>query len=159
MTDAALRPQAPEATEGLEAIGLRAGYGETEVVRGVSLSARRGSGLALLGANGAGKTTLLNVISGGVAARSGSIAVNGVDITRTSASGRARLGLCHIPEGRGIFRSLTVRENIQLHAGHKPTRTLTWHIPPFPCWANGKNRSQARFPGVSSRCWHYRGPL
>jgi branched-chain amino acid transport system ATP-binding protein len=71
--------------------------------------------VALLGPNGAGKTTTLRVASGLVRPKSGSVLFDGTDITRTSPHERARRGLCLIPEGRGIFPSLTVRENLTLY--------------------------------------------
>jgi branched-chain amino acid transport system ATP-binding protein len=117
---------------GLEVRGIYAGYADSEVLRDVSLVAPPGSVVALLGANGAGKTTLLNVISGGVDARAGSILLEGIDITRHSVSHRARMGLCHIPEGRGIFRSLTVRENLELHASRSPDADMALAYEAFP---------------------------
>jgi branched-chain amino acid transport system ATP-binding protein len=132
MIEASEEAQTTGASQGLDVAGVQAGYGDTEVLRGVSLSARRGSVVALLGPNGAGKTTLLNVISGGVAARTGSMTLEGVDITRMSVSGRARRGLCHIPEGRGIFRSLTVRENLEVHASRSRDANLDAAYTAFP---------------------------
>lgn len=131
---------------GFDVLELHAGYGDTEVVRGVNLSAPRGSVLALLGANGAGKTTLLNVISGGVAARAGSVMLEGTDITDLSVSARSRKGLCHIPEGRGIFRSLTVRENLELHAAHGK------EVPDF-------ERAYSAFPVLNQRQKQVAGTL
>ena len=93
-----------------------AGYGETTVVRGVSLSVPAGGTLAILGPNGAGKTTLLRTISGLLRPRSGSISLEGQDISDRSPSERVRRGLCHIPDPRGIFPSLTVAENLLLQA-------------------------------------------
>jgi branched-chain amino acid transport system ATP-binding protein len=71
---------------------------------------------ALLGPNGVGKTTLLKAVSGFLPAMSGSIYLFGEDVTRVAPHRRAEMGLCHVPEGRGIFRSLTVRENLVMQA-------------------------------------------
>jgi branched-chain amino acid transport system ATP-binding protein len=99
---------------------ISAGYGDTTVLRNVSLRVPPRSVVALLGPNGAGKTTLLRVASGLLEPRSGSVHFDGVDITREAPHRRARRGLCHVPEGRGIFRALTVEVNLRLQA--KPGR-------------------------------------
>jgi branched-chain amino acid transport system ATP-binding protein len=99
----------------LELRDVTAGYGELVTVRDVSMTVRAGSVTALLGANGAGKTTLLSVISGLVAARRGTVVLDGVDITGYDPHRRVRAGIRHIPERRGIFPSLTVRDNLRLH--------------------------------------------
>jgi branched-chain amino acid transport system ATP-binding protein len=91
---------------------IRAGYGPIEVVHGVSLEVPAGSVFALLGPNGGGKTTLLNVGAGTLAPMGGEVCFNGEPVTLVSADGRARRGICTIPEGRGIFPNLTVRENL-----------------------------------------------
>jgi branched-chain amino acid transport system ATP-binding protein len=101
----------------LEVSGLRAGYGRTEVLHGVDLRVPAGKAVALLGANGAGKSTLLKTIAGLVPARTGSIRLLGEAVERRPANARARKGICLIPEGRGIFRRLTVRENLAMQAG------------------------------------------
>jgi branched-chain amino acid transport system ATP-binding protein len=106
----------PEAEPAVEVTGLGAGYGRTTVLRDVSLSVPAGAVVALLGPNGAGKTTLLRTISGFVPATSGSVSLFGRDVTRQSPHRRFEAGLCHVPEGRGVFRSLTVRENLLMQA-------------------------------------------
>jgi len=98
----------------LELRDVQAGYGSTTVLRGVSIAVPPSSIVALLGANGAGKTTVMRVASGLVAATGGQVLVDGGDVTACSPQDRTRRGLCLIPEGRGIFRSLTVRENLEL---------------------------------------------
>ncbi len=95
---------------------ITAGYGESTVLRGVSLEVPDGQVAALLGPNGAGKTTLMRVAAGLIRPRSGRIALGDDEITRASPHGRVKLGLCHIPEGRGVFPSLTVRENLSLQS-------------------------------------------
>jgi branched-chain amino acid transport system ATP-binding protein len=100
----------------LEVDGLSAGYGPTTVLRNVSIVVPVGSVVALLGPNGAGKSTLLSAISGLLPVSGGSIRIAGRDVTRQRPHRRFADGLCHIPEGRGVFRGLTVRENIALQA-------------------------------------------
>jgi branched-chain amino acid transport system ATP-binding protein len=95
---------------------LSSGYGRSTVVRTVNLEVRRGSVTALLGPNGAGKTTLLSTISGLLAAQAGQVMLGGRDVTAVPPDRRARLGLCHIPQGRGVYRTLTVRENLLMQA-------------------------------------------
>lgn len=95
---------------------VTAGYGETVILRDVSLSVPSSSVVALLGPNGAGKSTLLGVASGLLKVRDGSVAIDGQPITGSSPSERVQRGLCHIPDPRGIFPSLTVRENLLLQA-------------------------------------------
>jgi branched-chain amino acid transport system ATP-binding protein len=94
--------------------GLDAGYGSVKVIRGAELVVEPAQVVALLGANGAGKTTLLRTASGSLSPSAGSIRIAGEDVTRMRPTERARRGLCLIPEGRGIFRSLSVEENLLL---------------------------------------------
>jgi branched-chain amino acid transport system ATP-binding protein len=96
----------------LELRDIRAGYGPIEVVHGVSLEVPAGSVVALLGPNGGGKTTILNVCAGIVAPMGGEVVLEGERVTLVSADGRARRGICTVPEGRGIFPNLSVRENL-----------------------------------------------
>jgi branched-chain amino acid transport system ATP-binding protein len=105
---------APQSTTVLELRDVVAGYGEGDVLRGVNLSVNKGSIVTLLGANGAGKTTLLRVASGILKAKSGHVMIDLSDVTERSAQQRAKAGICLIPEGRGIFRSLSVRDNLEL---------------------------------------------
>src|ERR1700724_1701061 len=100
----------------LELRGIQAGYGEHTVLRDVSLTVRPGTVVAVLGPNGAGKTTLLRVASGLLRPAAGVVVLDGQDVTRTRPYARAKRGLCHIPEGRGIYPTLTVRENLVLYA-------------------------------------------
>ena len=97
----------------LELRGVSSGYGSTTIVRNVDLVVPAGSVTALLGPNGAGKTTLLKTVSGLIRPTSGSVEPRWRRCLRAAAvTSVPQLGLCHIPEGRGIFRSLTVRENL-----------------------------------------------
>jgi branched-chain amino acid transport system ATP-binding protein len=105
----------------LEVSGLVAGYDRTTVLRNVSFKVPSGSVTALVGPNGAGKTTLLRAISGLIRPTNGEIRLDGVDITSMAPHRRTRLGLCHIAEGRAVFKRLTVRENLMMQAetGHE----------------------------------------
>jgi branched-chain amino acid transport system ATP-binding protein len=110
------QPAASTAPAALEITNVVAGYGPITVLRGVSLVVPAGTLVALLGPNGAGKTTLLRTVSGLLPATRGSVSLHGHDVTRTKAYERFARGLCHIPEGRGIFRRLTVRENLLMQS-------------------------------------------
>ncbi len=96
----------------LELRGVRAAYGSIEVLHGVDLSIPPGTVVALLGPNGAGKSTTLQVACGLLAPTSGSVLLAGRDVTGVKAEDLARVGVTTIPEGRGIFPNLTVRENL-----------------------------------------------
>ena len=96
----------------LQLDGVVAGYGKVEVLHGVSLAVPEGAVVALLGPNGAGKTTTLRVISGTIPTSSGVVRLDGRRISGASVSAISRRGVCLIPEGRGIFPSLSVRDNI-----------------------------------------------
>jgi branched-chain amino acid transport system ATP-binding protein len=98
----------------LEVDGLHAGYGQTEVLHGISLEVAEGEIVALLGSNGAGKTTALRTISGLHRAGRGRIAFASADITRVPGHRLVAMGLAHVPEGRRIFPGLTVEENLTL---------------------------------------------
>ncbi|HEX3612704.1 MAG TPA: ABC transporter ATP-binding protein [Sporichthyaceae bacterium] len=96
--------------------GVHAGYAGTTVLRGVDLVVPDGAVVALLGANGAGKTTLLRCASGLIHATEGSMSLDGEDVTRKAPHQLVKRGICHVPEGRGIFPSLTVRDNLVLQS-------------------------------------------
>lgn len=108
----------------LEVTDLRVRYGEIEAVRGVSLNVEPGAFLLVLGPNGAGKTSLLSAISGVARASAGTVRLNGRDLTRISAARRVRLGVSMVPEGRGVLKGLSVRENLFLgwRASPRPRR-------------------------------------
>jgi branched-chain amino acid transport system ATP-binding protein len=95
---------------------VTAGYGDAIALRNVSLSVGDGQVVALLGPNGAGKTTLLRTATGLVRPRSGAITLDGKHIAGQAPHRYTRAGICHLPEGRGIFPSLTVRENLAVQA-------------------------------------------
>jgi branched-chain amino acid transport system ATP-binding protein len=109
-----------------------AGYGDSIVLRGVSLRVPRGKVVALLGPNGAGKTTLLRVASGLLEPTAGAITLEETSLRGKPADAFARAGICHIPEGRGIFRSLSVRENLLLQAPAGEDDPLAKAIEAFP---------------------------
>ena len=112
----------------LELRGVHAGYGSSTVLHGIDVTVPAGTVVALLGPNGAGKTTLLRVAAGLLPLRTGSVAVGGAEVTTQRPSRRARAGVCLIPEGRGVFPDLTVRENLVLQ------------VPP---WAKSKSAASA----------------
>lgn len=100
----------------LELRNITAGYDTGVVLRDVSLVVPDDAVVALLGPNGAGKTTLLRVASGLLQPSSGQILLDGEDVTGQKPHGMAKRGVVHVPEGRGVFPSLTVNDNIQLQA-------------------------------------------
>ena len=105
--------------------GLSVAYGGLRALREVSLEVRDGEFVAIVGPNGAGKTTLFKAISGTVAAASGRIVYEGRDLLRLPAAERARLGIAHVPEGRQVFRTMTVMENLEMGA-LSPTARARW---------------------------------
>lgn len=96
--------------------GLWAGYGAIAILQGVDLGIGDGEIVAVLGPNGVGKTTLMKTLAGSLAVKRGKILFDGDDITSTPAHMRAKLGLGYVPQGRGIFPQLTVRENLLVGA-------------------------------------------
>lgn len=100
----------------LEIKDLHVHYGVIPALKGISLHIEEGEVVSMIGANGAGKTTTLHTISGLKRPTSGRVTFQGQDITKTPAQNIARLGICQIPEGRGVFNNLTVVENLYLGA-------------------------------------------
>ena len=100
----------------LELRNITAGYGNHIVLRNASITVPDGAVVSLLGPNGAGKTTLLRVASGVLRPLSGQLLLDGHDVTGWSPDQLARAGVCHIPEGRGVFPTLNVRDNLRLQA-------------------------------------------
>ncbi|MGC2086411.1 MAG: ABC transporter ATP-binding protein [Bradyrhizobium sp.] len=96
--------------------GLRAGYSAKPVLNDVSINVEAGQFVAIVGPNGAGKTTLFKTISGIVKPTGGAISFNGVDLLAVPPPQRAHLGIAHVPEGRQVFPSLTVMENLEMGA-------------------------------------------
>lgn len=97
----------------LELASLTGGYGPTRVIRKIDLVVKHGSITCLLGANGAGKTTLLRAITGMIW-RQGCVMFQGEDISSASTEQIARLGIAHVPDGRGTFSNMTVEENLRV---------------------------------------------
>lgn len=98
----------------LEIENLETHYGKIHALRGISFSVKAGEIVTLLGANGAGKSTTLRTISGLIRSTSGAIRFKGEDITRKPAHDIVKMGLIHVPEGRKIFKGMTILENLEL---------------------------------------------
>lgn len=113
----------------LEIKGLHVNYGAVEAIKGIDLHINRGEVVTILGANGAGKTTTLQTISGLLKASSGSILFDNNDITQTPAHEIVSLGMSHAPEGRRVFGTLSVEENLMMGAyslKKYDAQTLDW---------------------------------
>jgi branched-chain amino acid transport system ATP-binding protein len=131
--------------------GLHAGYGTTEILRGVDLTVRQGEIVAVLGANGAGKSTLNQAISGLVRPWSGAIRFADTAIERERPAAIVAHGLIHVPEGRRIFPNMTVRENLDLgayrrgRARREPNRSKVFSI--FPRLAERQSQHAGTLSG------------
>ena len=101
---------------------LHAAYGKVEVLHGISLEVPKGKLVTLIGSNGAGKTTTMRAISGMIKPKSGSVTLGGVDITGLESHKIARAGLAHSPEGRRVFSTMSVTDNLLLGAFPRFTR-------------------------------------
>jgi branched-chain amino acid transport system ATP-binding protein len=121
--------------------GLHAGYGATEVLRGIDLAVATGEIVAVLGSNGAGKSTLNQAISGLVRARSGAIRFEDTAVTNQRPAAIVARGLIHVPEGRRIFPNMSVRENLDL-GSYRRAR---------PNRAQNRDRVFAIFPRLAER--------
>lgn len=99
-----------------------AGYGDAIVLRAVTVEVSPGTVVGVLGPNGAGKTTLLRTVSGMTKVHSGRVLFNGAEITHLDTDEIARLGIAHVPEGRRVFRGMTVNDNLLVGAYTKPKR-------------------------------------
>jgi branched-chain amino acid transport system ATP-binding protein len=121
-TDSSEAGQAHAEPDFLKVTGLHAGYGQARVLQGLDFSVARGEVCAILGPNGAGKTTTLRALCGMVRGR-GSVTLNGTELLGRSPEQTARLGVAHVPEGRGTFNDLTVEENLRIGAH---VRTGRW---------------------------------
>ena len=123
-------------------------YGDSHILHGVSLDLPQGKAVGLLGRNGMGKTTLIRTLMGYVPPRAGKIFADARDVTASPPEKMARLGIGYVPEGRGIFPNLTVRENLQMsaRAGLNGERNWTYErvLDTFPRlkerWNNGGNQ-------------------
>ena len=125
---------------------LTAGYDGPPVVRDVSLTVDPGEVVAVLGANGAGKSTTLRAISGLLPTATGTVTLAGQPLTKVSAAARARLGIAHVPEGRGVFAGLTVAEHLRLgYRGERLDAALAYQY--FPALAELRDRRAGLLSG------------
>jgi branched-chain amino acid transport system ATP-binding protein len=127
--------------DALRLSGLRAGYGETVILEDVSLNVPERGSLAVLGRNGVGKTTLMSTIMGHTSFHAGSVEFNGARVEKLAVYERVRLGIGYVPQGRDIFPSLSVEENLTVAA-----RTGRWSL----------ERVYDLFPRLAERR-HHRG--
>ena len=102
---------------------LIAGYGKVQVLHGIDLDVAAGELIAIVGANGAGKTTLLRAITGLIPGRSGTVELEGEDVSRLPTHALAQRGLSHVPEGRKVFKPLDVLTNLELGSACRRDRT------------------------------------
>jgi branched-chain amino acid transport system ATP-binding protein len=132
----------------LELRNICAGYGTGRVLENVNLVVPDGAVVALLGPNGAGKTTLLKVMSGLLRPSSGRVLLDDVDVTNASPYDLARAGICHVPEGRGIFPTLTVADNLRLQAPRSvDRRAVELAAAVFPRLAQRRNQLAGTMSG------------
>jgi branched-chain amino acid transport system ATP-binding protein len=130
----------------LEIDDLSAGYAGAEVIRHINMKVDSGEVVALFGPNGAGKTTTLRVVSGIIKATRGGVRYNGGDLAGSSPTKRARSGIAHVPEGRGIFYGLTVAEHIRIgYRGEKLDPATVYDY--FPALAELKDRPAGLLSG------------
>jgi branched-chain amino acid transport system ATP-binding protein len=134
----------------LDIEALCAGYGAVPVLNGVSLRVGAGEFVAVVGPNGAGKTTLFKTISGIVPPMSGAIRFEGRDLLAVAPSARPHLGIAHVPEGRQVFPSLTVLENLEMGAGTEAGRRN---------WKDNLEKVYTWFPVLSERAKTQAGAL
>ena len=134
----------------LQVDDLSVSYGGLRALSGVSLRVKQGEFVTLVGANGAGKSTLFKTISGVVPAQGGRITFDGIDLLAAPASHRAHLGIAHVPEGRQVFKAMTVRENLALGADTPAGRRG---------WPGTLERIHALFPILADRAAQLAGTL
>jgi branched-chain amino acid transport system ATP-binding protein len=130
--------------------GVRAGYSVLPVLNDVSLNVEAGQFVAIVGPNGAGKTTLFKTISGIVQPSAGAIHFEGVDLLKVSAAARPHLGIAHVPEGRQVFPSLSVMENLEMGAFTEAGRRA---------WKDNIERIFALLPVLAERRHQFAGTL
>jgi branched-chain amino acid transport system ATP-binding protein len=134
----------------LEIAGISAGYSSVPVLRDVSITVAEGQFVSVVGPNGAGKSTLFRTISGILKPSAGAIRFEGNDLLALPASRRAHLGIAHVPEGRHVFPSLTVMENLELGAFTEAGRQN---------WKTNIDRILGLFPVLSERRRQFAGTL
>ena len=130
--------------------GLSVSYGGLKALSDVSLTVEAGRFVAIVGPNGAGKTTLFKAVSGTVPAAAGSIVFDGKDLLALPPAQRAHLGIAHVPEGRQVFRTLSVRENLEMGALPKRGRAE---------WARNLEQICTLFPVLKERASQPAGTL
>ena len=133
----------------LSAAGLHTYYGASHILRGVDLQVMPGQAIGLMGRNGMGKTTLIRTLLGLVPVRAGQVLVDGQDVAGRPAHARARQGIAVVPEGRGVFAGLSVRENLLLAARPGADGATRWPL----------DRVLATFPRLAQRIAHRGGQL
>ncbi len=138
----------------LEVRGLRAGYGKVEVLHGLDFSVAKGRVVTLIGSNGAGKTTTMRALSGMVRPTAGSIRLNGQEIGGQDSFAVARSGLAHSPEGRRVFPTLSVEDNLTLGAFPRLTGSR-----PKGDVAADRDRAFSIFPRLKERRTQLAGTL
>ncbi|MBP5324673.1 MAG: ABC transporter ATP-binding protein [Pseudobutyrivibrio sp.] len=126
----------------LKVENLVVNYGVIQALKGISFEVNEGEVIALIGANGAGKTTTLQTISGMLSPNSGSVLLNGVDITTIPGHKIVSMGMAHVPEGRRVFPGLTVLENLKMGAYTRSNKTEI---------ANTLERVYESFPRLKER--------
>ncbi len=136
----------------LEVKDLIVHYGVIRAIKGISFQVEKGSIVALIGANGAGKTTILHAISGLIAPTFGSIYLNGEDITKVPGHKIVSMGMAHVPEGRRVFQSLSVLDNLKMGAYTRKDKreiadTLDMVYTRFPRLAERKNQPAGTLSG------------
>jgi branched-chain amino acid transport system ATP-binding protein len=134
----------------LEIQGISAGYGGLPVLRDITLRVGAGEFAAIVGPNGAGKTTLFKTVSGIVQPTAGAIRFEGRDLLAVAPSARPHLGIAHVPEGRQVFPSLTVRENLEMGARTPAGRAA---------WKDSLEKIHAWFPVLGQRAAALAGSL
>ena len=136
----------------LEVKNLEVYYGVIQALKGISFEVNQGEIIALIGGNGAGKTTTLHTITGLLKAKTGSIVYNGMDVTKTPGYKLVGMGLAHVPEGRRIFATLTVLQNLKMGAFTRKDKaeideTLKMIYKRFPRLEERKNQMAGTLSG------------
>ena len=134
----------------LEVKDLEVAYGDVRALWGVSIHVEAGTGVAIVGANGAGKTTLMRAISGLLKPKRGEILLSGASLLNRAPEEIAGMGIAHVPEGRGLFRQMTVLENLELGAFQPKARARM---------KQSLEKAYALFPRLKERAGQKAGSL
>lgn len=134
---------------------LWSGYGTIAILQDVTLQVGEGEIVAVLGPNGVGKTTLMRTLAGSLSAIRGSVTFDGCDVTKAPAHSRARSGIGYVPQGRGIFPALTVRENllVGVYATGQSLGRLEEILSEFPALRSKLNDAGGSLSGANSNNW------